>query len=121
MERIEVCARVSILKALGFAAMGIGTLMVGLSYDIALALMCGSYLTALTAMVLALKGGRAARRDYRRTETWLLLERRHGLPEDRAQRVIGGVLRDLYLRYARISLGLAIATWLIGQGLRLVS
>ena len=121
MDRIEACARMSILKALGFVAMGVGTLMVGLSYDMALALTAGAYLMGLTAIILALKGGRAARRDYRRTETWLLLERRHGLPEDRAQRVIGGILRELYLRYARISGGLAVVTWLVGQGVCLVA
>jgi len=79
MDRIRRCARASILKALAFASFGIGTVMMGLGFDLALALEAGGCLTALAACVLALKGLHAPRQPYRSAEAWLLLGRRHGL------------------------------------------
>ena len=49
-----------------------------------LALKTGSALTLLMAVILLLKAQEALFQPYRRTEVWLILDKRHGLPEDRA-------------------------------------
>ena len=42
----------------------------------------------------------APSRDYRRTETWILLDKKVDLPADRVQSTIGTILQELYRRYA---------------------
>ena len=55
---------------------------------------------------------RATRRSYRRTETWILLGREHGLPEERAQPIITGILRDTYLRFAEYAAVITVVLWI---------
>ncbi|MGE0254203.1 MAG: hypothetical protein AB7N54_07845 [Alphaproteobacteria bacterium] len=113
VDRIRVCAELSIRRALGFTLLGILVAQFGLSWDAGLALKTGAVLMALVFAVLLWKAYGAPTYPYRRTETWLLLDRQHDLPEDVAQRTIGGVLRDIYLRYATWAAALAGAQWLV--------
>jgi len=114
MDAIERCAQQSILRALGFAALAIGTVMLGLSFEPALCFRAGATLCLLVAAVLAFKGLEAPRRNVRHTEVWLLLDGNSGLPPERLQQAIGGVLRRYYFRYAEIALGVAGLLWLLG-------
>jgi hypothetical protein len=86
-----------------------------------LALKTGSALTLLMAVVLLLKAEQARSRPYRRTEVWLILDRRLGLPEDRAQRMVSQVLHDTYDRYARHCLAVAVGLWLLGLAFQLLA
>jgi len=72
----------------------------GLIAWLALAFRSGSILFALAWAVLLLRGLRAHKRDFRLTEVWLLLEGPVDLPRARLQALIGGLLRDTYLRFA---------------------
>ncbi len=107
-ERIRRCALLSVGRGVGFAGLAIGTTMVGLSYAPALALKTGAVLLALVAAVLWLKAVNAPRRRLNRTELWLLLDGETGLPAESAQRVVGGILRETHVRFARWA-GLAAA------------
>lgn len=111
MDRIEYFAEISIRRALAFATLGVMTAMVGLSYDPATALKTGAVLTGIVATMLAWKARRALTSPYRSTEVWMLLDRRHDLPEGRAQQVIGGVLSRLYRRYAELAGYAAALLW----------
>lgn len=113
MERIEQCARISIMRGISFTAFGIALTAIAFLYAPVIALKIAATLTGMTSVVLAFKGQRAMGRSYRKTETWLLLNRRHGLPEERAQQVIGGVLRSLYWSYAEIAAYVAIGLWVM--------
>jgi hypothetical protein len=62
---------------------------------------------------------RAPIRNYKHTEVWVLLDKQHGLPEPRAQQVIGNVLRDCYLRHATLVAAAAAILWLLAYGLYL--
>ena len=53
-----------------------------------MAMRTGAILSMLTAAILILRAVRAPGRPYRRTETWVLLGRVHGLPEAQAQEVL---------------------------------
>jgi hypothetical protein len=101
MERIRYFAEMSVARGSGFAALAIAVVMTGLSYDVLQAVRCGAILTTMAGAVLVLKAVQARARDYRRSELWILLDKRHGLPEDRARTVISGVLQETFLRYAQ--------------------
>ncbi len=101
MNRIEAAAERSVARACGFAALGIFCFMIGLSSEtLVMALQAGGLLTLVACLVLMLKAWGAQSRPYNRTEVWSMLA-----PDERpdaavAQRVIGSILREVYLRFA---------------------
>ena len=113
MDRIRYFAELSVLRALGFTGLGLGTLMLGLSFDPTLALKTAAVIMAITGLVLVIKSHNAVHRNYRRTELWILLGREIEFPEHRAQQILGTVLKDTYARYARLILAGALVSWLL--------
>jgi ferric-dicitrate binding protein FerR (iron transport regulator) len=107
-ERIKACAAQSIGKACGFAGLAIVTFMFGLSFSPITSLQVGAILTSMMVAVLAWKAARAHQQPYRRTETWLLMKKQHGLPEAAAQRVMAQALRDTYIRHAELAAGVVL-------------
>lgn len=100
IERIEAIAEQSVSRACGFAAIGGATFVVGLSGDMALAMKGAGLLALLVCCVLLLKAGLAPQKPYKQTEVWLMLRREERPDEQVAQRLIGTVLREVYLRFA---------------------
>jgi hypothetical protein len=121
VDRIRTAAEISVGRAVGFGALAVGTVVIGLVFDPVLALKTGGVLTLLMAAILLLKSEQARTRPYRRTEVWLILDRQLGLPEDRAQRMVGEVLHDTYDRYARRCLVVAVGFWLLGLALQVLA
>jgi hypothetical protein len=121
VDRIRAAAELSIGRAVGFGGLAVGTVVLGLVFEPVLALKTGSVLTLLMVAVLLLKSEQARSRPYRRTEVWLILDRRLGLPEDRAQRMVSRVLQDTYDRYARHCLAVAVGLWLLGLAFQLLA
>ncbi len=119
MDRIERLAELSILRALGFVALAIATVMVGLSYQPALCFQSGAILALMTAAVLVFKAWEAPQRDVKRTEVYILVDGDFGMSRERAQAFVGGVLRQLYTRFAQIAVGFAAFFWLVSVILRL--
>lgn len=113
MDRIRYYAEVSVQRALGFTGIGLATLLLGLSFDPHLALQSAAAILGITGIVLIAKSLNAMRRNYRRTEVWILLGRTIEFPEHRAQQIIGTVLKDIYGRYARLVLAGAVIAWLL--------
>ncbi len=111
MQEIQRLAELSVARGCGFAALAIFTVMVGLSFEPALAFRAGAALTTLLLCVLALRAARAPAEDHRRTELWVLLPKSVRPAEPYAQRLIATARRDAYLRYARFSAGAAAALW----------
>jgi hypothetical protein len=120
VDRIQVAAEISIGRAVGFGALAIGTVVLGLIFDPALALKTGGALTLLMAAVIQLKSERARFQPYRSTEVWLILDKRLGLPDDHAQRIVSAVLCSTYRRYAQASVAMAICLWLLGLAFQLI-
>lgn len=112
MDPIREACDLSIRRACGFAALAVFTLMVGLSYHPFVAIRVGAIFTTLIAGILVIKGLRAPKRPYKYTEAWLLLGKKHGLPESRAQQSIGGILKERYLFHATIAAAVALPMWL---------
>jgi hypothetical protein len=113
MDRVTTMADLSIRRACGFAALAIGTVMASLSFDAVLCFRSGALLTALVAAVLWFMAHGALRRNVRRTELWTLLGGKVPVPPDRAQLVLGTVLRDRYLWHATVAAGVAVALWAV--------
>ncbi|MGE0714220.1 MAG: hypothetical protein AB7P02_02155 [Alphaproteobacteria bacterium] len=119
MDQIRQLADLSIRRGCGFGMLAVATAMVGVADDVALASYGGAIMMALMAAILFLKGLRAPQRRYRSTELWLLLDKRHGLPEERAQAVIGGILRERYFLHARVATAVAAFLWIVSLLVRL--
>lgn len=98
--RLRALAAQSVGRACFFAALAIWCVMVGLIADPLRSVKAGAILTILVACVLLLKAGRVTHVSYKKTELWLLLDRKIALQPEVAQRVITTILRETYLRYA---------------------
>lgn len=112
LERIRVAAEISVGRAVGFAALAIGCVVVGLSSDPRLALRSGALLSLLTAAILCLHALAASRRSYRRTEIWLLIDKPRHLQDAVAQRLIGTALGNVLRHYARWCGVVGVLFWL---------
>lgn len=124
MEILQTLADLSIRRACGFAALGIATVMIGLSFDLVLAFRSGAILTSLVCGVIWLRVILSPWRDIRDTEMWMLLahERQHLTRGPEARRIAaaaGEVLRERLVWHAeRVALA-AFALW-VCTGLAMV-
>lgn len=119
MDRFEQLAEQSILRGVGFAGLGIVTVMTGLAYDPARCFLSGACLAVMTATVLAFKGWHAPTRPIRDTELWIMVDGNFGMPREAAQQQVGLMLRRLYLRFAQVAFGFGAAFWAVSIGIRL--
>lgn len=106
---IEAKAELSVARACGFACLGIGTFMVGMMGEPKLAFKLGGQLTLLTCFILILKANLAARKPYKHTEVWLMLDQAERPRPEIAQTVISRALRFVFLRFALYSAALSVA------------
>lgn len=113
MERIRYFADLSVKRAIGFALLGIGTVVIGMSHDWLLAFRAAAIMISLMTVVLLYCALRAHATDYRRREIWLLLDQWHGLPEHRAHQAISAIMRETFLRYAEHGAWTAATLWLV--------
>lgn len=123
MEAIENAAYVSVGRACGFAGLGLFCVVLGLSFDPALAARTGGAGSLAVALILAFYAWRAPWRPYVRTEVWLILAKDKRPPHSIAQRVIGSTLRRIYSWFAQqaaiiaaVLLATAIVLQLSGVG-----
>ncbi len=111
MEHMRRVAYETVLRACGFASLGIFCVMIGLSFNPQLAFQAGGFLTMLMAFVLILKSREALTKDYRRTEMWLYIDKSFRPPEAYAQWASSTILRDTYLTFAMWTALISIAMW----------
>ncbi len=113
MERIRAAANLSVGRGCFFAALAIWTVMIGLIGNVLHALAGGALLTTITAAILFMKAARAPSRPCRGTELWILLDKAdRPAPAAAAQRVLGGVLAEVYTGYGRWAIAIAGFFWL---------
>ena len=110
-------AELSVRRGCGFALMAIVTAMVGFSSEPWIAVRSGAVFVLIAAVVLFWKGWTARKRNYRRTEVWLMIEDAPALPRERLQTMIGGALADVYFSHARLAAYMALAMCLIAVAL----
>ena len=103
MDRIEYLADFAVKRGCAFALLAIGTVMLGLSYDLMLCLKSGAILQALHGAVLGIFAYKAPSWNHRSTELWTLLNKGADLPPDYPPELLLEVLRKTYTRYAEYS------------------
>jgi hypothetical protein len=113
MEHMRRVAYETVLRACGFASLGIFCVMMGMSFNPKLAFQSGGFLTTIMAFVLVLKAREALTKDYRRTEMWLYIDKNFRPPEAYAQWASATVLRDTYLTFAMWTSMISIAMWVL--------
>ena len=118
-DRIRELAELSIGRACLFGLLAIATFMFGMIAWPDLAMRSGAIFFLMTAAILMLKAAQAPKRSYRRTEVWILMDKRHDLPESRAQAIFGEILRSTYVRFARMAVTASIVLWLADVTIRL--
>jgi hypothetical protein len=112
IDRIRQFADFSIRRACGFGLLAIGTAAMGLVSDMFLVAKLAAICASAMAAILLFKAMQAPNRSYKRTEVWMLLEKRHALPEAHAQQVFAGILRERYLWHATVTATGAGILWL---------
>ena len=113
MEHMRQVAYETVLRACGFASLGIFCVMTGLSFHPKLAFQAGGFLTTIMAFILILKAREALTKDYRRTEMWLYIDKNFRPPEAYAQWASATILRDTYLTFAMWTSLISITMWLL--------
>lgn len=111
MEHMRRVAYETVLRACGFASLGIFCVMTGMSFNPRLAFQAGGFLTTIMAAILILKSREALTKDYRRTEMWLYIDKDFRPPEAYAQWASATILRDVYLTFAMWTSLISIAMW----------
>ena len=111
-QRIRALAIHSVGRGCFFAALAIWCVMIGLIAEPLQSIKSGAVLTMLTVCILLLKAGYVMRRSYKKTEVWILLDRRIDLHPELAQHMITATLREIYLRYAWYGTLVALGFWL---------
>lgn len=117
MQHLRDVASMCVARGCGFGLLAIVCAMVGVSFDILLAVKTGAIGLSIMAAVLFLMMRSAKGRDVRRTEVWLVLEKTERPPLSVAQFVIGNVLRDVYGHFFRLSAAGAASLWAVAFGL----
>ena len=112
MDAIENAAYVSVGRACGFAGLAVFCMVIGLSFEPALAARAGGIACFAVMAILVFRAWQAPWRPYKYTELWLILEEDKRPPASIAQQVIGETLRDTYSWFAQQA-GIITATLLI--------
>ncbi len=113
MEHMRRIAYETVLRACGFASLGIFCVMTGMSFDPRLAFQAGGFLTTIMAVILILKAREALTKDYRRTEMWLYIEKDRRPPAAYAQWITSTILRKTYLTFAKWTALISISMWIL--------
>lgn len=108
MDPLRQAAYISISRACGFAGLAIFCVMAGLSFEPVLATKVGGVLALVVVGVLLLKCFYLRYQDHRKTELWLILDKRYRPPEAYAKRLSRQVLRETYLGFAKAASGISV-------------
>jgi hypothetical protein len=116
MDPLDVVSDRSIRRALGFAGLAIGMVMLALSFDLPLALRSGADLLAVVAVVLFIIAWRTPGRDLRHSEVWMLLndmmpELARAVSKAELQRRLREALQRRLLWHAERVGVMALALW----------
>ncbi|WP_163265072.1 hypothetical protein [Chelativorans alearense] len=119
MEKIRNTALICIGRAVLFGALAISLIMVSLSFDLALALFVGAVLTLAMAEILIVKALIVPWQKPNRTEVWTCLDKAARPAGAQGRAVFTGVLREVYMVFARNSYTIACSLFAASLVLRI--
>lgn len=117
MDNLRRAAFVSVGRACGFGGLAIFCFVAGMSFNPVLATRTGGILTLIMVLLLLFKHYRLRFQDHRKTELWLMLDRKQRPPEAFARRVACSALSDAYLWFARSTAAVSIVFFVAAIGL----
>jgi len=109
MEQIRRVGIECVGRAVMFGWLAIGCVMVGFSFSPVSSFRSGAVLALLMALVLLWHAMTASTRNPKHSEVWLHLDENSRPAEAHARLIFGTVMREVYGRYAQITLGVAVA------------
>lgn len=115
MHPCERYAHFTLLRDAGFFAVAAVTLMIGFSFEPALALDIGASVALLFAVVQLVRASRLTEDRFRRSEVWRALEPDERPAGGHGLRFALTSLQDQMLRFAKSAAGAAVT--LFGSGL----
>lgn len=107
VETVRILADFSIRRGSGFALLGVCCVMSAFAFDMRLAFHVGAVLVACVAIVLWLKGLRAPRKPYFKTELWIMLPERPRMGKPELQRLVDGILAERFWWHAKAAAAIA--------------
>lgn len=113
MEKVREIAVQCVGRAVMFGVLAIACVMIGFSFSPVSAFRSGAVLTLVMAAVLIWKAHAAARQNPKATEVWLYLDERSRPADAHARFVFATVMREVYGRFALVSLAAACAMFMI--------
>lgn len=113
MEEFRRIAYEVVLRACGFASLGIFCVMIGLSFMPRSAFQAGGFLSMIMTLALVIKAREATNKDHRRTEMWLYLPKENRPPAAHAQRTIALIMKETYEMFARWTAMISVVMWSI--------
>jgi hypothetical protein len=113
MEKIREVAVACVGRAVMFGSLAIGCVMIGFSFNPVSAFRSGAVLALVMAAILMWKAIIAHRQNPKLTEVWLYLDDRTRPADQHARFVFGTIMKEVYGRFAQISLAVAIGFFLI--------
>lgn len=104
MDKIREVAFMCVGRAVMFATLAVGCVMVGFAFNPVSSFRSGAVMTLGIAAVLMWKAIAAPRQNPKTTEVWLYLDDSTRPPDSHARFVFATVMREVYGRYAQFAL-----------------
>ncbi len=120
MEKVRQLAVMCIGRAVLFGSLAIFLVMFSFSFDPAWAFRNGAIMTLVMAAILVWKAQATFRQNPKRTEVWMYLDEKSRPQNDNARRFFCATLREVYGRFAKVSLAAACLMFAASMGLNAV-
>ncbi|MGE0502129.1 MAG: hypothetical protein AB7I79_14915 [Rhizobiaceae bacterium] len=119
MDKVREIAVQCVGRAVMFGVLAIACVMVGFSFNPVSSFRSGAVLTLLMAAILIWKAYHAPSQNPKYTEVWLYLDEGARPSDAHARFVFGTVLREVYGRFAQVTLAVACGLFAISLVLTL--
>ncbi|WP_295808824.1 hypothetical protein [uncultured Nitratireductor sp.] len=120
MEKIHKVAIFCIGRAVMFGVFAIGLVMLSFSFDLVLAFSAGALMTLIMSELLILKAYALAGQNPKKTEVWIHLSPDARPVGQSGAKVFITILKDIYLRFAVLSLQVGCGFFAFSMMLRLM-
>lgn len=120
MQKIREVAFACVGRAVMFGVLAIACVMVGFSFNPVSAFRSGAVLTLGMAAILIFRAATAHRQNPKMTEVWLYLDESNRPSDAHARFLFGTIMRDVYGRFAQVSLLAACGLFAISLGFSLL-
>ena len=119
MDKIRQIAVHCTGRAVMFGTLAITCVMISFSFDPAVAFKAGAIMSLAMSGILLFKAATARSKDPRKTEVWLYLDKDARPREGHPQAVFSGILRDVYARFAQMTLAASVTMFAVSVVLSL--